>query len=122
MILVEPSVWIRYLSNRAPFANTLDQILDNEEALGHEFIFGELLVGDNGGRTALLSSYALIPHLNRLPHSEVVEFARSRKLLGLGIGWIDIHLLAATIVAKAQLYTADQRLFEVAKSLGVAHV
>jgi predicted nucleic acid-binding protein len=121
VILVDTSVWIRYLSNREPFASHLDQILDTEEAVGHEFVFGELLVGDRGGRSILLTSYALIPQLKRLPHSEVIEFARARRLLGLGIGWIDMHLLASTVVSGAQLYTTDRRLQDIANDLGVAY-
>lgn len=121
MILVDTSVWVRFLSNRAPFAGTLDRLLDDEAVVGHEFVMGELLVGDRGGRRSLLTSYGLIPQLTRLPHVEVVEFVRARRLLGLGIGWIDVHLLAAAVANRTELYTADNRLFAVASQLGVAY-
>ena len=32
-------------------------------------------------------------------HREVVAFARDRGLNGRGVGWIDVHLLAAALVA-----------------------
>ena len=121
MILVDTSVWVRFLANREPFASTLNHLLENEEVAGHEFVFGEILVGDRGGRGKLLAAYSLIPHLNRLPHGEVVAFARERRLLGLGVGWIDIHLLASTIAAKSLLFTADKPLADVARQLGVAY-
>ncbi len=103
MILVDTSVWVRFLANREPFASVLDQLLENDDVAGHEFVFGELLVGDRGGRNKLLAAYALMPQLSRIPHLEVVTFARERRLLGLGVGWIDIHLLASTIASSCQL-------------------
>lgn len=121
MILVDTSVWIRFIANRNPYASTLEQLLETEDVVGHEFIYGELLVGDCGGRSELLKSYSLIPHLNNLSHGEVVEFVRARRLMGLGIGWIDLHLLACCVAYGAQLYTAEHRLLEVASRLHAAY-
>jgi predicted nucleic acid-binding protein len=38
-----------------------------------------------------------------------------------GIGWVDAHLLASAIEARAQLYTADAALQAVAREFGIAH-
>jgi predicted nucleic acid-binding protein len=57
MILVDTSVWIRFLTNQSPYANRLDALLDRGEVTGHELVYGELLIGDRGGRTKLLASY-----------------------------------------------------------------
>jgi predicted nucleic acid-binding protein len=121
MILADTSVWVRFLANREPFASLLDKHLQSDEVVGHEFIFGELLIGDRGGRSKLLGSYALIPQLNTLSHAEVVAFVRANRLMGRGVGWIDVHLLASAIVAKCSLCTADARLAEVARELRVAY-
>ena len=50
MILIDTPVWIRFLANRAPYAQGLDRLLAGEEVLGHELVYGELLIGDSGGR------------------------------------------------------------------------
>jgi len=50
-VLVDTSVWIRFLANREPYAAELDRLLERDEVVGHELIFGELLIGDRGGRT-----------------------------------------------------------------------
>jgi hypothetical protein len=42
-------------------------------------------------------------------------------LHGRGVGWIDIHLLASSIVGRFKLWTADPRLAMLAKELGVAY-
>ena len=38
MVLVDTSVWIRFLANRAPFALELDRLLGLDEVAGHELI------------------------------------------------------------------------------------
>ena len=48
-VLVDTSVWIRFLWNRPPFSEELDRLLA-DAAAGHELVYGELLVGDPGGR------------------------------------------------------------------------
>jgi predicted nucleic acid-binding protein len=56
-VLVDTSVWIRFLANRAPFAAGLEELLSRDEVSGHELVHGELLIGDKGGRWTLLSNY-----------------------------------------------------------------
>src|SRR5450759_251578 len=98
MVLVDTSVWVRFLANRAPYANELDRLLSLDEVAGHELVYGELLIGDRGGRGKLLAAYELMHQARIVPHLDVVEFVRKRKLHGLGVGWIDIHLLASAVV------------------------
>ena len=42
MVLVDTSVWIRFLANRAPYAAELDRLLGLDEVTGHELVYGEL--------------------------------------------------------------------------------
>jgi predicted nucleic acid-binding protein len=56
-----------------------------------------------------------------VPHAEVVEFARNRKLNGRGIGWMDAHLLASALVRRLRLWTVDSPLATVATDLGIAY-
>jgi predicted nucleic acid-binding protein len=121
MVLVDTSVWIRFLANRAPYANTLEALLGRDKVAGHELVYSELLVGDRAGRAKLLAAYGEMLQASTVPHSEVVAFVRNRALYGRGVGWIDVHLLASAIVGKLRFWTADSRLFAVAKELGVAY-
>jgi predicted nucleic acid-binding protein len=120
VILVDTSVWIRYLSNRLPDADLLEPLLVRAEVTGHELVYGEILMGDVGGRVKFLAGYEKIHQSRKVPHAEVVAFVRSRKLHGRGVGWIDIHLLASALVEGHQLWTADPRLAALALELGVA--
>lgn len=121
MVLVDTSVWIRSLANRAPFRAGLDMLLSLDEVTGHELVYGELLIGDRGGRRTLLAAYERIHQASVVPHREVVRFVRERDLHGRGVGWIDIHLLASAIAGRMQLWTADARLCALAKEFGVAY-
>ena len=121
MVLVDTSVWVRFLAGRAPFAGGLDELLERGEVLAHELVQGELLLGDRGGRPALLASYQKLLRAPTIPHQEVLELVRSRKLVGRGIGWIDAHLLGSALVAQAPLWTADARLAGLADELHISH-
>jgi predicted nucleic acid-binding protein len=121
MVLVDTSVWIRFLANRAPYANALDALLGRDEVAGHELIYGELLIGDRGGRAKLLASYEQMHQVATIPHREVVAFVRDRNLHGRGVGWVDVHLLASAIVGRVQLWTVDPRFSAVARDLGVGY-
>jgi len=121
MVLVDTSIWVRFLANRMPYAAELDRLLERDEAAGHDLVFGELLIGDSGGRTQLLNSYELIHRVPAVSHAEVATFVRSHKFFGRGIGWIDAHLLASALVADMPLWTADGHLARLASELGIAY-
>lgn len=121
IVLVDTSVWIRFLSNREPCADELDGLLSRDEVSGHEFVYGELLIGDKGGRKQLLANYEQMHQAPVVPHLDVVEFVRDRRLHGLGIGWIDAHLLASALVGRLALWTTDPRLAVAARELGIAY-
>ena len=121
MILVDTSVWVRFLAGRQPYATELDRLLLENEVLGHEFVYGELLLGDPGGRAKLLIEYERMQHAPTVQHDEVLALVRGRSLNGRGIGWVDAHLLASTLIEKARLWTADTALSRLARKAGVGH-
>ena len=121
MVLVDTSIWIRFIANREPYSDELNRLLSLDEVIGHQFVYGELLIGDRGGRRKLLADYERMDHAKVVPHREVVAFVLNRRLHGLGVGWIDIHLLASAFVERISLWTTDPRLSELAEQLGVAY-
>jgi len=121
MVLVDTSIWIRFLGDRLPYAAELDSLLERDEAAGHDLVYGELLIGDSGGRSRLLSSYELMHRVPAVAHADVATFVRSRKLHGRGIGWIDAHLLTSAVLADVPLWTADEHLAKLAGELGIAY-
>jgi len=122
MVLVDTSVWIRFLAGREPYASGLDALLGRDDVVGHEMVFGELLLGDtNGARKHLLDAYAQMHHAVTVQHEEVVEFVRMRRLSGRGVGWVDINILASAVVGGFHVWTADSRFSAIASDLRVAY-
>jgi len=121
IVLADTSVWIRFVSNRAPHAAELDALLSRDEVSGHEFVYGELLIGDKGGRAQLLANYEQMHQAPAVPHRDVVEFVRDRRLHGRGIGWTDAHLLASALIGRLRLWTTDPHLAVIARELGVGY-
>lgn len=118
MILADTSVWIDHL--RRP-DRQLSPALAANVVLVHPFVIGELACGALPNRATLLAELAALPQAPVVAHVEVLGLVERCALGGRGIGWIDVHLLASSLLAgHAQLWTRDRRLHAVAEELGVA--
>jgi hypothetical protein len=120
VILVDTSVWVDHL--RASDA-TLSGLLDSGGALGHPFVTGELALGGLRQRDIVLNALRELPQVTVASDEEVLHFIDRQALFGLGIGYVDAHLLAAVrLTAGARFWTRDRRLQAVATQLGLAAV
>ena len=118
MILVDTSVWIRHFRDRDP---TLTELLERGAALTHAFVIGELALGNLRQRELVLRMLLRLPAASVATNAEVLRFIDHNALFGRGIGYVDVHLLAATrLTAGSQLRTLDKRLNEAAVQLGMA--
>lgn len=115
MILVDTSVWIDHLRVGDP---KLGSRLQNGQVLTHPCVIGELALGQLSHRSEILGLLRNLPHAQTATHAEVLNLVENRHLFGLGIGYVDAHLLAATLLtAGAGLWTRDKRLAAVAAQL-----
>jgi predicted nucleic acid-binding protein len=118
MILVDTSVWIDHLRKGDA---ALKRLLDKGQVLSHPFVIGELAMGSLKQRAVVLSALQDLPKTTVAHEDEVLLFTSGRALFGLGIGYIDAHLLAAAqMTSGALLWTRDKRLFEIAVKLALA--
>lgn len=118
MILVDTSVWVDHLRASDP---TLVQLLDTAQVVMHPFVLGELALGNLPQRSLILGTLQLLPQATVASNEEVLSFIDRHRLVGLGIGYVDVHLLAATtLTAGASLWTHDRSLRDVAKRLALA--
>ena len=118
-VLIDTSAWIRFLQKREPYFTEVDRLLSLDAVRGHELVYGELLIGDPGGRLPLLSRYRLLTWSPACSHSEAVSLVQRNRLHGRGIGWMDVHLLASAMKDGVGLLTADLRLDAIAKEMGL---
>lgn len=117
MILADTSVWIDHLKKGLP---TLVAMLDEGQVLMHPLVLGELACGNLGDRRNALRFLAFFPVIPSATDSEALDFIERRALMGRGIGYIDVHLLASVALASpARLWTLDRRLAGVAGELGL---
>ncbi len=116
MVLVDTSVWVDHL-RRGDAA--LADLLGAEEVLCHPFIIGELACGRIRNRSEILSLLSALPSLAKAEDHEVLLLIDRRGLMGRGLGLIDMHLLAACMIAHVPLWTRDARLVDTATKLGL---
>jgi hypothetical protein len=117
VILVDTSVWINHL--RAADRQLAGLLLE-EQVLCHPFVVGELACGALKRRGEILALLRSLPHAPVVDYEEVLLFLEAHALMGSGLGWVDVHLLASAYVAGERLWTRDHRLAQAARRLGVA--
>jgi len=95
----------------------LEKALEAAQVWTHPFVIGELARGNLGRRSQILGLLAVLPQAPLVSHDEVSSFLERQRLQGKGLGWMDMHLLAAARVARIPLWTHDKNLAAVASHL-----
>lgn len=118
MILVDTSVWIDHLRSGNPL---LAELLEQNRVVMHPMVLGELACGNLKNRQQLLQLWQSQESLQAVSHDEALYFLEQYGLMGKGVGYIDVHLLASVALANGvKLWTRDKRLAHVAIELRYA--
>jgi predicted nucleic acid-binding protein len=118
MVLVDTSVWVSHLREmHADLAN----LLNDGEVACHRFIVSELACGNLKNRTIILSLLDALPMVLAAEHEEVLTFIESYSLMGKGLGYVDVHLLASAALSRLSIWTFDKKLKQAADILGVSY-
>ena len=118
MMLVDTSVWIDHFRQGDAALTTA---LEAGQVWMHSFVLGELACSNLRSRVEVLS---LLQALRPMPLStdkEVLFFIDQHELMGRGVGYVDVHLLASARLVGTLLWTRDKRLHAVAAEMGLAH-
>ncbi len=116
MILVDTSVWIDHFRKGNP---QLEKLLNDGDVICHPMIVGELACGNIKNRNEILGLLQSLPSVQQVEQDEILPFIEDKKLMGKGLGYIDMHLLVSAILADAFLWTLDKRLSEISKGLKI---
>ena len=119
IILTDTSVWVSHLRDGE---NHLIHLLDRGLVACHPFIVGELACGNLKNREEIMRLLYALPRVDILEHSEVMMFIGNNNLMGVGIGYVDVHLLGASILSNIPLWTFDKALAKAAKILNIEYV
>jgi len=114
MVLVDTSVWVEHF-RRGNIG--LDVLLIEGQAVCHPFVVGELACGNLKNRFQILSLLSALPAALVAEHEEVMQFIETHHLMGKGLGYIDVHLLASAILTGIPLWTLDKRLHTISLTL-----
>jgi predicted nucleic acid-binding protein len=115
-LLVDTSTWVDHLRRRDA---SLSALLQDGLVWTHPFVIGELACGNLANRSEVLALLDTLPLAPVADHEEVLAFIERRRLMGRGLGLIDMHLLASAALASLPLLTSDNRLMTVARELGL---
>ena len=119
MVLIDTSAWIEHLRGKT---EVVEDLLTADEVLIHPFIIGEIACGNFTNRGKVLSMLHGLPALSVTDDSLVLYFIEQNQLAGLGIGYIDIHLLASAVLEPQTLVlTLDKSFRAATEAVGVAY-
>jgi predicted nucleic acid-binding protein len=118
MILVDTAVWIDHFRKGNA---RLEELLIEGHVACHPFIIGELACGNLKKRSEIILLLHALPTVSTISNDEALYFIEEKHLMGLGIGIVDVHLLASAIISNTPLWTSDSRLREVATKLDILY-
>jgi len=118
VILADTSVWIDHLRHTDEI---LTYLLSRQQVLTHPLVIGELAVGHLRPRDVVLKTLQELDRAIAARDDEVLRLIERERLFGLGLGYVDAHLLASVRLTPGTfLWTRDKRLSAVAERLSLA--
>jgi len=117
MVLVDTSIWVSHLRDDYP---ELKELLFEGKVVCHPFVIGELACGNLQNRREILTLLKALPVAIQAEHEEVLRFIEIHHLMGIGLGYIDVHLLASAFLSGISLWTHDNPLKKAAHKLDVS--
>ena len=119
MILVDTSIWVDHLRQGD---KQLAVLLEGNAVVMHPYVVGEFACGSLSNRRAIIGLLESLPTTVIASKSEVLDFIERHALHGRGIGYVDIHLLAAAaLTGDTKIWTNDKMLDTAASSLRLAY-
>ena len=117
MILVDTSVWADHFRKADPLL--VERNLARQVVM-HPFVVGELAAGSLADWKRSVAALRLIPSALCIDEDAFYDFVGERKLMGSGLSFVDLHILASAAASGFDLWTRDKRLLETAERIGCA--
>ncbi len=118
MILADTSIWADHLGKGVAL---MAESVGAGRIVMHPYVLGEIAMGNLAPRAAILADLQDLPMAPVAEPDELLRFIDRHALFGSGIGYVDAHLLASTLLMPGVLlWTRDKRLNAAAERLGVA--
>ena len=118
MVLVDTSVWVAHFRRKD---RCLEALLNDGSVVCHPFIIGELACGNLKNRDEIMYLLQSLPAAVEAEHEEVLQFINDYRLMGKGLGYIDMHILASSLLTQVSLWTTDKKLHAVSVQYGLCY-
>ncbi|MFC2163831.1 type II toxin-antitoxin system VapC family toxin [Acidobacteriota bacterium] len=117
MVLVDTSIWVSHFRDKNL---QLEDLLTKGQIVCHPYVIGELACGNLKNRNKILWLLRELPMAAHASQEEILIFIEDHQLMGLGLGYIDVHLLASALLSTVPLWTKDRRLKVAADQLHIS--
>lgn len=119
MILVDSPVWINHLHKNNVM---LARFLQSENIIYcHDLVIGELATGSIKNRGKILKMMQALLKVPKIDEAQALDFIEQHKLMGVGLSYIDVHLLASCKEFGFLLWTNDKKLAETAEKFDILY-
>ena len=117
MIVVDSSIWVDHFRSHN---EVLSELLVGQDIVQHPFITGELAMGSLRQWQDTVDELRALPQLPVVSDERLYTFVFANHLFGSGLGFVDVHLLAAACGAgDTKIWTRDARMAASAGSMGI---
>jgi len=118
LILVDTSIWADHLGRPDP---RLSDLIAADRSLLHPYVLTELALGNLADWPRRILALQQLPSVAPLSNGAVLELVARQNLQGSGLGFVDAHLLGATLADPGRrLWSRDRRLLAQAEAAGMA--
>ena len=118
-VLVDSSVWVGHFKRRN---DHLVALLEDDAVICHPYVVAEIACGTPPRRKAIIGMLAELESAPVATHDELLAMLDTRQLYGRGCGFVDMGLLASSLLTEtALIWTADKRLELLAAELHRAY-
>jgi len=118
VIIVDANIWIDHLRSRDKH---LVSLIEKDQAFVHPYTVAEVSLGSLRNREEVVRQLSLFQAPPLASHEDVMSIIEWNKLAGTGIGYVDCHLLTATLLMGGRLWTRDRRLSAQSAKMGICH-
>jgi predicted nucleic acid-binding protein len=118
VVIVDTSIWITHLRQGS---RHLRELLLDAQVVCHPFIVGELACGNIKNRVEFLPLLLSLPMAPTVSLNELLYFIDRHRVMGMGIGFVDAHLLASAHLSRIPLWTSDRKLKAAATKLEASY-
>lgn len=116
MIVIDTNIWIDHFRGSDP---RIAALMTEGSIAQHAFVTGELAMGDLRMRDQTLLMLQSLAQVIPADEKVIYDIINNMQLVGTGLGFVDIHLLAALRESPdLRLWTRDNRLAAQAERLG----